>query len=82
MPAKSLSTIITPFASGTIADILTRIDLPLSRGADAEAVVEWLDAGVILLSGRSEFHRHLRGAGTGGLLSREIDILRRSNRRC
>jgi hypothetical protein len=27
---------------------------------DAEAVVEWLDAGVILATGRSRFHRHLR----------------------
>jgi len=27
---------------------------------DAEAVVEWLDAGVILLTGRSALHRHLR----------------------
>jgi hypothetical protein len=28
--------------------------------SDAEAVVEWLDAGVILATGRSDYHRTLR----------------------
>jgi hypothetical protein len=28
--------------------------------SDAEAVIEWLDAGVILATGRSDHHRRLR----------------------
>jgi hypothetical protein len=45
---------------------------------DAEAVVEWLDASVILLTGRSELHRHLRASreerphGRGVVIPREL----------
>jgi hypothetical protein len=47
---------------------------------DAEAVVEWLDAGVILLTGRSELHRKLRAARENRLAARELAILRRAMR--
>jgi len=44
---------------------------------DAEAVVEWLDAGVILVTGRSELHRSLRASREKRLPNRRVALLQR-----
>lgn len=49
---------------------------------DAGAVVEWLDAGVILLTGRSALHRRLREPREERLPRQSIVLPRGSRRRC
>ena len=48
---------------------------------DAEAVVVWLDAGVILLTGRSELHRRLRAPREEHLPGRRVVLPRGAIRR-
>ena len=48
---------------------------------DAEAVVLWLDAGVILATGRSAFHRAWRGQGAEGVANAPVRMMRRRLRR-
>ena len=43
----------------------------------AEAVVEWLDAGVILATGRSDYHRGLRAEKAIDLPGRRLALLER-----
>lgn len=45
--------------------------------SDAEAVVEWLDAGVILVTGRSDFHRMLRAGEETDLPGDRIAMMER-----
>ena len=45
--------------------------------SDAEAVVEWLDAGVILVTGRSDFHRMLRAGEETELPGDRIAMMER-----
>jgi hypothetical protein len=52
------------------------------RFSDAEAVVEWLDAGVILVTGRSEFHRRLRAGQEKPLQGRRVTIPPGPSRPC
>ena len=51
-----------------------------SQFSNAEAVVEWLDAGVILITGRSEWHRRLRAGGKEILRDPRIASLQRPRR--
>jgi hypothetical protein len=44
------------------------------RFTDAEAVVEWLDAGTILVSGRSDLHRNFRAERASRLRGRTLAV--------